>query len=245
MIQSARSLAFHFARVGAIAFALTACGYLVVTAQRRANPVVEEEHPASDLDGLPTAVPTESDATFLPSSKVLIIDGPGTLESNGPPPLSIEWKPDDPTFLLGTKSAALPSATFDAVEEDLLNSENVSSKLGRDSNTGALTSGGSEPATTPASSQAKSLEATGATSRAEPVFLPSSKARTLSPLRPQTLVPGTTSTSERVFLPSSKSLRIGEGKGTTRGPAPNPAPTPTPMPTPAPTPAPTEPPKNR
>ena len=61
MIRSARSTVLLLARCGAVAFALTACGYLVVTAQRRANPLPAE--PAS-ADGVDTG-PVAAGETFL------------------------------------------------------------------------------------------------------------------------------------------------------------------------------------
>ena len=93
MIRSARSVALLFARVGAVAFALTACGYLVVTAQRRANPSPTEV-PAS-ADALTTEIePAAPGETFLQGSKSLV------LETNDP--VAVEAAADAANTEFGT-----------------------------------------------------------------------------------------------------------------------------------------------
>lgn len=239
MVQSARSTGIVLARVGAIAFALSACGYLVVTAQKRANPAVEET-PST------TAEPVVEPA--------IVVE---TLDANSPPAdVEVPYVADpaattDPTrttdegfFLYGSKSMTLTGDAAQTPPVFMHSSKSAAittsapplqpagkldgvTPLPMPPVPGATSS--NKPVFLP-SSKVETLSPSELAPNTEPVFLPSSKVKTqLNPLSPRpTPVPGSTSTGGRTYLHSSKSLRID----------------PTNLPPPKPVPAPPAPPKS-
>lgn len=214
MSTNTRRLGLSVARVGAVALALGVGGYLVVTAQRRANPDPVDHAPTSestppiavDAPAAPIATPADATATttvepgagatptsadYLPSSKVLVIQSPtaGTTE--------------DPSFLFGSKSGVMAPIASDG-------------RVG-------------EPTTTVAP----------ASPTPQPVFLPSSKSAALEPAAesrplqfpavvPEPVTPSAPKSEPLPFLPSSKSRPIGGDLRPVLRPAPQeskPAPT--------------------
>jgi hypothetical protein len=216
MMRSARSTVLLLARVGAVAFALTACGYLVVTAQRRANPAAEAEPtPVVDAE-FPVASPVNVEALDpAVESEELIV--PFVFETTATPLTPEGTTVEAAPFLYGSKSLTLPPEALDASAQPD-SSFLYSSKSGRVSVPHPLPAPPSPGK--PASSPESQVASDGTPSPAEPVFLPSSKVKTLSPLQHDALVPGSTTTTRRVFLPSSKSLRIGETRPITPAPVP-------------------------
>lgn len=124
MSTNTRRLGLSVARVGAVTLALGVGGYLVVTAQRRANPDRTQHVPTSEstppvaVDAPATAgdvlaepvvtttaesgaPATPTSADYLPSSKVLVIQ---------PPTPSA---PETPAYLMGSKSGVMAPVAND------------------------------------------------------------------------------------------------------------------------------------
>ena len=183
MIENTRSHAVLLARAGAIVFALSACGYLVVTAQRNANPPATATVEAVVT---PPQVPAQGE-TFLQGSKSLVLDASDVVEVVEEAP--IEARVDETGFLSSSKTlnwTAHPNPPPLVVPPIPAATE-------------------SAPA---ASAEFLPSSKVGVIATPEPVFLPSSKVKVLSPLPAQTATGGVTSTVAPVFLPSSKSLRV-------------------------------------
>lgn len=175
-----RSLSFA-ARFVAVTFALAVLGYLVVTAQQRANPPVDPA-PETPIVVEPAGEASRAGETFLESSKVLVIDDDLMPADSA---AEVAAPPEDPAFLFGSKSLVISPDALDP-------------------------SGNSAPALLPSSTIDALLEtATSAPAERAPEFLPSSKAKVPMPVGSHGTT-AKSKGSGQVFLPSSKSFRMRE-----------------------------------
>ncbi len=164
MVRSARSAALVFARVGAVAFALTACGYLVMKAQRQARVAPAGAEPAPVVEALPAdRVPAATEA-YLPSSKVLVLDDAILDAVQEPIAEAVPRHEQERAFLYGSKSADISESTRPlltpgtVVDPVFLPSSKVKTQLNP-----------FQPAPRP-------QLVPGAETKTDPVFLPTSKS---------------------------------------------------------------------